>query len=207
MTPAQAVSLNPDTAAYTKSQPARLWEIANQSPEMTRGSITGRVKALSMIVAMQNLIPDRRAGSSEETSAPPPSPSPIRQSRLASRAPGEVHRPRREMILWSYCHRARTHNRLGGRQVTAARALSLTLASPSLPTAPAPRKRPHRQPHTSMFDSAAGTREAHRCPAPLSFQKKTETRHFTSPPRASLQAPPRNQKRADFINLYENRGR
>ena len=92
---AEAVGLNPDSAAYTKSKPhvrdymlehraavqqqlvqqeaegqhrlnldreqvlARLWEIANLSPEMTRGSITGQVRALSMIVAMQNLIPDR----------------------------------------------------------------------------------------------------------------------------------------------------
>ena len=92
---AEAVGLNPDSAAYTKSKPrvraymlehraavqqqlvqqeaeglhrlnldreqvlARLWEIANLSPEMTRGSITGQVKALSMIVAMQNFIPDR----------------------------------------------------------------------------------------------------------------------------------------------------
>jgi hypothetical protein len=40
---------------------ARLWEIANLGPEMTRGSITGQVKALSMIIAMQNLIPDRHA--------------------------------------------------------------------------------------------------------------------------------------------------
>jgi hypothetical protein len=52
---------------------ARLWEIANLGPEMTRGSITGQVKALSMIVAIQNLIPDRRTGSSEKKSAPPPS--------------------------------------------------------------------------------------------------------------------------------------
>jgi hypothetical protein len=50
---------------------ARLWEIANLSPEMTRGSITGQVKALSMIVAMQNFIPDRRAGSSEKNSTTP----------------------------------------------------------------------------------------------------------------------------------------
>src|ERR1700733_10202882 len=48
----------------------RLWEIANLSPDMTRGSITGQVKALSMIVAMQNFIPDRRATSSEKKSAP-----------------------------------------------------------------------------------------------------------------------------------------
>jgi hypothetical protein len=107
---AEAVGLNPDSAAYTKSKPRvrdymlqhraavqqqlvqqeaegqrrlnldrervldRLWEIAHLSPEMTRGSITGQVKALSMIVAMQNFIPDRRATSSEKKSAPAPSP-------------------------------------------------------------------------------------------------------------------------------------
>ena len=105
---AEAVGLNPTTAAYTKSKPrvraymlehravmqqqlveqeteglrrlnlgreqvlARLWEIANLGPEMTRGSITGQVKALSMIVAIQGLIPDRRAGSAEKNPAPPP---------------------------------------------------------------------------------------------------------------------------------------
>jgi hypothetical protein len=44
---------------------------------MTRGSITGQVKALSMIVAMQNFIPDRLtvsrlAASSEKKSPPAP---------------------------------------------------------------------------------------------------------------------------------------
>jgi hypothetical protein len=110
---AEAVGLNPDSAAYTKSKPRvraymlehraavqqqfvqqeadlsrravdglrrrnldreqvldRLWEIANLSPEMTRGSITGQVKALSMIVAIEGLIPDRRAVASEKKSAP-----------------------------------------------------------------------------------------------------------------------------------------
>ena len=107
---AEAVGLNPDSAAYTKSKPRvrdymlqhraaveqqlvqqeadglhrlsldreqvlnRLWEIANLSPEMTRGSITGQVKALSMIVAMQNFIPNPRAVSSEKKSAPAPAP-------------------------------------------------------------------------------------------------------------------------------------
>jgi hypothetical protein len=47
----------------------RLWEISKMSPEMTRGSITGQVKALAMIVAIEGLIPDRRA---EKKSAPPP---------------------------------------------------------------------------------------------------------------------------------------
>jgi hypothetical protein len=93
---AEAVGLNPDTAAYTKSKPrvrdymiehhaavrerlvdqeaeglrqlnlgrdqilARLWELANLSPEATRGSMAGQVRALSMIVAIEGLIPDRR---------------------------------------------------------------------------------------------------------------------------------------------------
>jgi hypothetical protein len=110
---AEAVGLNPDTAAYTKSKPrvraymlehraavqqqlvqqetdelrrlnldreqvlTRLWEIAHLSPEMTRGSITGQVKAISMIVAMQNFIPDRRAVSSEKKAAPAPAPAQI----------------------------------------------------------------------------------------------------------------------------------
>jgi hypothetical protein len=107
---AEAVGLNPDSAAYTKSKPRvraymlehraavqqqlvqqeadglsklnldreqvlnRLWEIANLSPDMTRGSVTGQVKALSMIVAMENFIPNRIAASSEKKSAPGPAP-------------------------------------------------------------------------------------------------------------------------------------
>jgi hypothetical protein len=51
---------------------ARLWEIANLSPETTRGSITGQVKALSMIVAMEGVIPDRRAVPAQNKSVPPP---------------------------------------------------------------------------------------------------------------------------------------
>jgi hypothetical protein len=104
---AEAVGLNPDTAAYTKAKPrvraymlehraamheqllqqeterlrrlnlgreqvlARLWEIANLSADMTRGSITGQVKALSMIIAIEGLIPDPHARSSQKISASP----------------------------------------------------------------------------------------------------------------------------------------
>ena len=104
---AEAVGLNPDTAAYTKAKPrlraymlehraamhqqlvqqeterlrrlnlgreqvlARLWEIANLSADMTRGSITGQVKALSMIIAIEGLIPDPRTRSSQKMSASP----------------------------------------------------------------------------------------------------------------------------------------
>jgi hypothetical protein len=102
---AQAVGLNPDTAAYTKSKPrvraymiehraavqqqlvkqeteaarqrnlgrekvlARLWEIASLNPEMTRGNITGQVRALTMIVAMEGFIPERRFGASSQQRA------------------------------------------------------------------------------------------------------------------------------------------
>jgi hypothetical protein len=47
---------------------------------MTRGSITGQVKAISMIVAMQNFIPDRRAVSAEKNPAPAPPTAQIYQS-------------------------------------------------------------------------------------------------------------------------------
>ncbi len=50
----------------------RLWQIANLGPELTRGSVTGQVKSLSIIVAMENFIPDRRAASAEKKSAPAP---------------------------------------------------------------------------------------------------------------------------------------
>ena len=118
---AEAVGLNPDTAAYTKAKPrvraymlehraamhqqlvqqetdlsrlsrhaaeravdrlrrlnlgreqvlARLWEIANLSPEITRNSASAQIKALSMIVAIEGLIPDPRARSSQKMAASP----------------------------------------------------------------------------------------------------------------------------------------
>src|SRR6202050_3513232 len=100
---AEAVGLNPDTAAYTKAKPrvraymiehraaveeklvdqeadglrklnlgrdqilARLWELANLSHEVTRGTIAGQIKALTMIVAIEGLIPGRLS----QSTAPP----------------------------------------------------------------------------------------------------------------------------------------
>jgi hypothetical protein len=105
---AEAVGLNPETAAYTKSKPrvraymiehraavserlvdqeaeglrklnlgrdqilARLWELANLSHEVTRGIIAGQIRALSMIVAIEGLIPDRRLSPSAAQPAAPP---------------------------------------------------------------------------------------------------------------------------------------
>src|SRR5882724_172913 len=104
---AEAVGLNPDTAAYTKSKPRvraymiehraavreklvdqeanglrklnlgrdqvldRLWELATLSHEATRGTIAGQIKALSMIVAIEGMIPDRRVSSATQPAAPP----------------------------------------------------------------------------------------------------------------------------------------
>jgi len=125
---AQAVGLNPDTAAYTKAKPRvrdymvqrraavqqqlvdqetnqaqraaeelrrkaqwrqkvldRLWEIAALPAEVTRGSITGQVKAISMIVAIEGLVPDRRAGYRDNQSAPPPSQPQINEAELRRR--------------------------------------------------------------------------------------------------------------------------
>jgi hypothetical protein len=47
---------------------ARLWELANLSHEMTRNSISGQIKAMSMIVSIEGLIPDRKEKKSAEPS-------------------------------------------------------------------------------------------------------------------------------------------
>ena len=119
---AEAVGLNPETAAYTKAKPrvraymiehraavkeklvdqeadlsrrprlaagraveglrklnlgrdqilTRLWELATLSHEATRGIIAGQIKALSMIVAIEGLIPDRRFSPPATQPAAPP---------------------------------------------------------------------------------------------------------------------------------------
>jgi hypothetical protein len=104
---AEAVGLNPETAAFTKAKSCvrdymmehraavreklvdqeadglrklnlgrdqilnRLWELATLSHEATRGIIAGQVKALSMIVAIEGLIPDRRPSSATRPAAAP----------------------------------------------------------------------------------------------------------------------------------------
>jgi hypothetical protein len=51
---------------------ARLWELATLSHEAIRGSIAGQIKALSMIVAIEGLIPDRRSFPSGTQPVVPP---------------------------------------------------------------------------------------------------------------------------------------
>jgi hypothetical protein len=110
---AEAVGLNPETAAYTKSKPrvraymiehraavserlvdqeaeglrklnlgrdqilARLWELANLSHEVTRGIIAGQIKALTMIVAIEGLIPSGMNARRLSPSAAQPAASPV----------------------------------------------------------------------------------------------------------------------------------
>jgi hypothetical protein len=105
---AEAVGLDPATAAHTKAKPrvraymvdhraatheqrvqqeteeqrrlnlsrarvlTRLWQIADLDPERTRNSMSAQMKAIAMIVAIEGLIPDRRAGSAQSKSVPPP---------------------------------------------------------------------------------------------------------------------------------------
>ena len=75
----------------------RLWEIAKLSPEMTRGSITGQVKALSMIVAIEGLIPDRRAGASNNQTTSPPTQADIHPAACLGRQQGQTTGPRPDL--------------------------------------------------------------------------------------------------------------
>ncbi len=53
----------------------RLWELATLSHEATRGTIAGQIKALSMIVAIEGLVPDRHFSSpATQPTAPPVEP-------------------------------------------------------------------------------------------------------------------------------------
>jgi hypothetical protein len=73
----------------------RLWEISAIGPEITRGSLAGQVKALSMIAAIEGLIPDRRAASAQNQPAPPPVTADIYESEwLRARRTGETVEPR-----------------------------------------------------------------------------------------------------------------
>jgi hypothetical protein len=55
---------------------SRLWDIANMEPERTRNSMSSQVKSISLIVAIEGLIPDRHsarpAASAQNQPAPPP---------------------------------------------------------------------------------------------------------------------------------------
>ena len=49
----------------------RLWQLANLSHEVTRGSIAGQIKAVSLIIAIEGLIPGRPSPSATRPTASP----------------------------------------------------------------------------------------------------------------------------------------
>jgi hypothetical protein len=195
---AEAVGLNPDSAAYTKSKPLvraymlehraaveqqlvqrevegqhrlnldreqvlnRLWELAKLSPEMTRNSMSGQVKCLAMIAAMQNFIPDRRtvdrlAVFPEKKSATAP-------------APPQIH-----TAAWLRRHKATTidphpwqaRSRPRGRAASGPRPQPVHLRQPLYPGgSPAALCSP------IQFCSRPGSPSSYKeplCPPPLSF--------------------------------------
>ncbi len=144
----------------------RLWEIANLSPEITRGSLAGQVKALSMIVAIEGLIPDRRAASARNQPASPPVTADIYKSAwLRAQQTGENKGKRRSTPdPFSGENRRRAFNRPRGPRwpATHCRTHARTLIG-----APCANGRPLRSRHQGSF---LHQKEPLR-PAPLSFRK------------------------------------
>ena len=175
---AEAVGLDPDSAAYTKAKPRvhaymlghraalqqqlvqqklsvegqhrpnldrehvldRLWEIANLSPETTRGSVTGQVKAISIIVAMENFIPNRLAISSEKKS--PPSPTPevysawLRQQKASASSHHERPAANPSPCPTRRCARCRLDGRGGPGTAPPSPTFTNPLIRPEAPSAP-----------------------------------------------------------------------
>jgi hypothetical protein len=67
---------------------ARLWQLANLNPDQTRGSIAGQVKALSMIIAIEGLIADRRPSSASVPAELRPVAAPLHVPEATQAAPG-----------------------------------------------------------------------------------------------------------------------
>jgi hypothetical protein len=80
---------------------ARLWELANLSHEVTRGIIAGQIRALSMIVAIEGLIPTRRVSPAVTQPTAPPVEAPFyksqwlrqQQDQAADKDPGDTVAP------------------------------------------------------------------------------------------------------------------
>ena len=71
----------------------RLWQLANLTAEQTRGSIAGQIKAMSMILAIEGLISDRRRSPVQTTSQPATPPAPPRDGLSPRPAPTSPANP------------------------------------------------------------------------------------------------------------------
>jgi hypothetical protein len=80
---ADSTIADPHRTQTIKRVLARLWEIVDLTHEMTRNSVTGQIKALSMIIALENLIPKGRS-----TAKPSPNPTQDKPAPAARTAAG-----------------------------------------------------------------------------------------------------------------------
>ena len=156
---------------------ARLWEIADLDPEMTRNSISAQIKALSMIVAIEGLIPseyDRRAGSAQNKSAPPPVHPPIdtaawlreQQGKTTGPQPAPTLPETNMCLAFPIPRPARRQTRL--RTLALPPAQTLTRADPSSPPL-SPSEATPTAPHAPVSASAPDNR------VPSSMEKKPDT--------------------------------
>jgi hypothetical protein len=80
---AQQRSVEPDTEELRRFNHsrervlARLWQIADLSPEMTRNGMSAQVKAISMIIAIEGLIPSRSNNRHAVSTPNKPAPEPV----------------------------------------------------------------------------------------------------------------------------------
>ena len=252
---AEAVGLNPGSAAYTKSKPRvraymlehraavqkqlvqqeaeglhrlnldreqvldRLWEIANLSPEMTRGSVTGQVKALSMIMAMENFIPDRRAVSSEKKSPPAPAPQIYAAAWLREQQATTIDPQPSPAPPVPACRGAQrapepqARSRLGGRGASGPWPQQSTFTNPSSPSETLP-----SVPYAPVFrfcsrhESSFLWQKEPLCPPPLSCQSSKRTKKYqilqmTGRLRVKLSggSPPHSMRGSSALDLGEER--
>jgi hypothetical protein len=140
---------------------ARLWEIADLDPEMTRNSMSAQIKALSMIVAIEGLIPDRntdrRAGSAQNKSAPPPVHAQIDTAAWLREQQGKTTGPQLGEAAGAPSHRGSTP----GQDFDLSQSIFARPSSPSEATSPAP--------HAPVSAYAPDNR------VPSSMEKKPDT--------------------------------
>jgi hypothetical protein len=170
---------------------ARLWEIADLEPDMTRNSMSAQIKALSMIVAIEGLIPDRntnrRAGSAQNKSAPPPVHPPIDTAAWLREQQGNTPDPPPGEAAAAPSHLGSTP----GPDFDLSQSIFARPSSPSEATSSAP--------HAPVSASAPTNR------APSSMEKKPDTWRLRLSRNASCQCSKKTKKDRILSNFTKNR--
>ncbi len=127
---------------------ARLWELASLDPQATKGSIGGQIKAMSMIVAIEGLLPDRRI----------------------SPAPGQLASPAINPKIYV----SETMHRRPPAEMEPAESVTAVEAQPATPPLPEPPGKPaddipsvsEDHGHTNPFTYPKGVSSAHNAIGP-----------------------------------------